>query len=87
MLPLPRIAECRRALIGILYLSCSGLRLRTSYTYNNQIYTDYSKQITTGSLSNSFSRNGDRIPGVQPHFLIARIVYDQAHGKLRGFGG
>lgn len=67
--------------------SLSGLRLRTSYTYDNQIYTDYSEQITTGSLSSSFSRNGYRIPGVQPHFLNARVIYDQAHGKLRGFGG
>jgi iron complex outermembrane recepter protein len=67
--------------------SLSGLRLRASYTYDNQIYTDYSEQITTGSLSSSYSRNGNRIPGVQPHFLNARIVYDQAHGSLRGFGG
>lgn len=67
--------------------SISGLRLRASYTYDNQLYTDYTEQITTGSFSNSFSRNGNRIPGVQPHFLNARIVYDQAQGKLRGFGG
>lgn len=68
-------------------VALSGLRLRASYTYDNQIYTNYTEQITTGSFSNSFSRNGNRIPGVQPHFLNGRIVYDQPHGKLRGFGG
>lgn len=65
----------------------TGLRLRGSYTYDNQIYTDYTEQLTTGSVSNSFLRNGNRIPGVQPHFVNVRAAYDQAQGWLRGFGG
>jgi len=66
--------------------SLSGLRLRASYIYDNQIYTNYIEQITTGNFTSSFSRRGNRIPGVQPHFLNTRIVYDQLQGKLRGFG-
>ncbi|RZU42378.1 iron complex outermembrane receptor protein [Edaphobacter modestus] len=65
----------------------AGARVRASYLYDNQIYTDYTEQLTTGSVTNSFSRNNNRIPGVQPHFLNARIVYDQPTGVLRGFGG
>ncbi|MDE1175737.1 MAG: TonB-dependent receptor [Edaphobacter sp.] len=64
----------------------SGLRLRASYLYDNQIYTDYTEQLTTGSATNSFSRSGNRIPGVQPHYLNARVVYDQPSGLMRGFG-
>jgi iron complex outermembrane receptor protein len=67
--------------------SLTGLRLRGSYLYDNQIYTDYTEQLTTGTVSNSFSRNDNRIPGVQPHYLNARIIYDQPSGNLRGFGG
>jgi iron complex outermembrane receptor protein len=64
----------------------AGLRLRASYLYDNQIYTDYIEQLTSGSVTNSFSRNNSRIPGVQPHYLNARIIYDQPTGKFRGFG-
>jgi len=67
--------------------SLSGLRLRGSYLYDNQVYTDYTEQLTTGSIANSFSRNNNRLPGVQPHYLIARVIYDQSSGRLRGFGG
>lgn len=65
----------------------TGLRLRGSYLYDNQIYTDYTEQLTTGSPTNSFSRNNNRIPGVQPHYLNLRIIYDQPTGRLGGLGG
>jgi iron complex outermembrane receptor protein len=65
----------------------AGFRLRASYIYDNQIYTDYTEQLTTGSLTNSYSRKRNRIPGVQPHYLNARIIYEQPTGRLRGFGG
>lgn len=64
-----------------------GFRLRTSYLYDNQIYTDYTEQITTGTITRSFNRSNNRIPGVQPNFLNGRLVYDQPIGRLRGFGG
>jgi iron complex outermembrane receptor protein len=63
-----------------------GLRLRASYLYDNQVYTDYAEQLTSGSVTNSFSRNNNRIPGVQPHYLNGRIIYDQPTGKFRGLG-
>jgi iron complex outermembrane receptor protein len=65
----------------------AGLRARASYLYDNQIYTNYTEQLTTGSATSTFSRNGNRIPGVQPHFLNARLIYDQSSGVLRGIGG
>lgn len=65
----------------------TGLRLRTAYTYDNQIYTDYTEQLTTGSVTNTFARSGNRIPGVQSHFLDGRVIYDQSTGSLRGLGG
>jgi iron complex outermembrane receptor protein len=64
----------------------AGLRLRASYLYDNQIYTDYTEQLTTGAVTNSFARTNKRIPGVQPHFLNARVIYDQSSGRLRGLG-
>lgn len=64
-----------------------GFRLRTSYLYDNQIYTDYTEQITTGMITRSFNRSNRGIPGVQPNFLNGRLVYDQPIGRLRGFGG
>ncbi|WP_263385689.1 TonB-dependent receptor [Granulicella arctica] len=70
-----------------LPVALSGARLRVSYMYDNQIYTNYSEAITSGTLTGTFSRSGNMIPGVVPNFLNARVVYDQPTGKLRGFGG
>jgi iron complex outermembrane receptor protein len=64
----------------------AGFRLRASYLYDNKIYTDYTEQLTTGSVTNSFSRNNNRIPGVQPHYLNARIIYDRPTVRFRGLG-
>jgi iron complex outermembrane recepter protein len=68
-------------------VTLAGARLRASYMYDNQIYTNYSESITTGTITGTFNRNGNMIPGVVPNFLNARIIYDQPTGKLRGFGG
>lgn len=65
----------------------SGFRLRASYLYDNQIYTDYSEQLTSGGVTNTFSRKDKLIPGVQPHYLNARVIYEQSTGKMRGLGG
>lgn len=70
--PLPRAVE--------------GLKIRASYLYDNQVYTRYIEQLTTGNVSRSFPRNHRRIPGVQPHYLNARIIYDWPAGKLQGVG-
>ena len=65
----------------------AGLRLRASYLYDNQIYRKYTEQLTTGAISASFVRNGNRIPGVQPNYLNGRVIYEQPSGALRGIGG
>lgn len=67
--------------------SLSGLRVRASYLYDNQIYKNYTEQLTTGTVTANFLRNGNRIPGVQPNYLNGRAIYDQPTGVLRGFGG
>lgn len=64
-----------------------GLRSHLSYTYDNQIYTNYTEVLSTSSLSRRFSRSGNAIPGVAPHFLDARLLYTQPDGILEGFGG
>ncbi|MCQ8278890.1 TonB-dependent receptor [Acetobacteraceae bacterium KSS8] len=58
-----------------------------SYTYDNQIYTDYIETLSNSTIARSFSRDGKRIPGVTPHALDARLLYDQPDGPLEGFGG
>ncbi|OUJ15208.1 TonB-dependent receptor domain-containing protein [Acetobacter sp. DsW_063] len=63
-----------------------GLQLRLSYTYDNQIYTNYTETLTSGAVSRSFSRKGRYIPGVAPHFLNARVMYDQPDGVFEGLG-
>ncbi len=64
-----------------------GARLRASYQYDNQIYTDYTETLTSGASSASFNRSGNFIPGVPPNFLNARLIYDRPGGKLAGLGG
>lgn len=64
-----------------------GAKLRLSYTYDNQIYTDYTEILSNNTMSRSFSRKGNLIPGVMPHFLNARVLYDQPSGMLEGVGG
>ncbi|MFT8655213.1 MAG: TonB-dependent receptor [Acetobacter papayae] len=64
-----------------------GGRIKLSYTYDNQIYTNYTEVLSNSTLSRSFSRNGNAIPGVIPNFLNARFLYDQPDGPAEGLGG
>jgi len=64
-----------------------GWRIVGAYTYNNQIYTDYVEQLSAGALTASFNRAGNRIPGVSPNELTARIGYDHPLGPWKGLGG
>ncbi|MFC0501452.1 TonB-dependent receptor family protein [Asaia krungthepensis] len=64
-----------------------GAKLRLSYTYDNQIYTTYTEILSNSTMSRSFSRKGNLIPGVMPHFLNARVLYDQPSGLFEGLGG
>ncbi|MCP1214158.1 TonB-dependent receptor family protein [Acetobacter okinawensis] len=84
-------SEHRGVVIGVewkpLPQTLSGGRIKLSYTYDNQIYTNYTETLSNTTLSRSFSRAGNYIPGVIPNFLNARFLYDQPDGLLEGLGG
>ena len=64
-----------------------GAYLSASYLYDNQVYTEYSEQLSANTQSAAFDRAGKRIPGVDPATLTGRLGYDQRSGPLRGAGG
>ncbi|WP_027529853.1 TonB-dependent receptor [Bradyrhizobium sp. WSM3983] len=63
-----------------------GWRLMTAYTYLDEVYTEYVENITNGAVF-SFNRAGNKIPGISPNELTARIGYDEFAGALAGLGG
>jgi iron complex outermembrane receptor protein len=60
-----------------------GWQFTAAYTYLDEVYTDYTESIS----GFSFNRVGNKIPGVSPNELTARLGYDQLHGPLMGIGG
>nr|WP_239021401.1 TonB-dependent receptor [Novacetimonas cocois] len=64
-----------------------GGRIMLSYTYDNQIYTSYTEVLSNTTILRALDRSGRSIPGVIPHFLNARFLYDQPDGPLEGVGG
>jgi iron complex outermembrane receptor protein len=60
-----------------------GWKFTAAYTYLNEIYTDYTESIS----GFSFNRVGNKIPGISPNELTARLGYDELHGALTGLGG
>jgi iron complex outermembrane receptor protein len=66
-----------------------GLKLQLAYLYNNQIYTDYTEQLTNSAVKQpfSFNRDGNAIPGVAPNEVFARAGYEQPFGQFTGLGG
>ncbi len=63
-----------------------GWRFMAAYTYLDEVYTDYVENITKGAVF-SFNRAGNKIPGVSPNELTARVGYDESAGPLAGLGG
>lgn len=61
-------------------------RATLAYTYLDQIYTDYTETIRGGASAFDFNRAGNKIPGISPHELTARLSYDAISGPYRGFG-
>src|SRR5207244_9702631 len=51
-----------------------------------EVYTQYTENLLNGAVF-SFDRAGNRIPGVPPHELTARLGYDEWRGPLKGLGG
>jgi iron complex outermembrane receptor protein len=62
-----------------------GWRFTAAYTYLDEVYTEYTENIVNGATF-SFNRAGNKIPGVSPHELTARLGYDQMWGPLAGLG-
>jgi len=57
-------------------------RFTAAYTYLDEVYTDYTEAI---GLFN-FNRVGNKIPGISPNELTARLSWDETSGPLRGLG-
>jgi len=62
-----------------------GWRATATYTYLDQVYTEYTENLTNGAVY-SFNRAGNKIPGISPNELTARLGYDELEGPLRGVG-
>jgi iron complex outermembrane receptor protein len=62
-----------------------GWRFSAAYTYLDEVYTEYTENIVNGATF-SFNRAGNKIPGISPHELTARLGYDQMWGPLAGLG-
>jgi iron complex outermembrane receptor protein len=62
-----------------------GWRFTAAYTYLDEIYTEYTENISNGAVF-SFNRAGNKIPGISPNELTARLGYDQLSGPLTGLG-
>jgi iron complex outermembrane receptor protein len=60
-----------------------GWEFTAAYTYLDEFYTEYVETIS-GLL---FNRLGNKIPGISPNELTARLGYDETVGPLRGLGG
>jgi iron complex outermembrane receptor protein len=63
----------------------SGWRFTAAYTYLDQFYTEYTENITNGTVF-SFNRAGNKIPGISPNELTTRLSYDEFSGPLKGAG-
>jgi iron complex outermembrane receptor protein len=57
-------------------------RFTAAYTYLDEFYTDYTENI--GLFY--FNRVGNKIPGISPNELTARLSWDETTGSLRGLG-
>ena len=62
-----------------------GWRFTAAYTYLDEVYTEYTENIVSGATF-SFNRAGNKIPGISPHELTARLGYEQMWGPLAGLG-
>jgi iron complex outermembrane receptor protein len=63
-----------------------GWRGTLVYSYDDQFYTNYFERLSAGSRTALFDRIGNKIPGVSPNELLARIGYDLTTGAFKGTG-
>ncbi|HET6605311.1 MAG TPA: TonB-dependent receptor [Rhodopila sp.] len=64
-----------------------GLYVLASYLFDDQIYTQYVERLSNAATTQLFNRAGNKIPGVTPNFLFARVGYEHSEGKFKGLGG
>ncbi|MEC4589687.1 TonB-dependent receptor [Nitrospirillum amazonense] len=67
--------------------SLPGAKLSTAYLLDDQYYDDYVEVLSGSGRTVAFNRSGNKIPGVMPSYLNARVAYDQPTGALKGLGG
>jgi iron complex outermembrane receptor protein len=67
--------------------SVEGWRMLLAYTYDNQVFTDFTEQLSAGARTARFDRSRRNIPGVEPNELFARFGYEEPSGPLAGLGG
>lgn len=79
-------SEHRGIEVAVDWRFLEGWRLTTAFTYLDQFYTSYVENLTNGATF-SFDRAGNKIPGISPNELTARLGYDQPYGALKGLGG
>ncbi|MCB4803458.1 iron complex outermembrane receptor protein [Methylobacterium brachiatum] len=79
-------SEHRGLEVGADWAFAPGWRGTLAYTFDDQIYTRYTEQLSAGSLTRRFDRAGNQIPGVPAHQLLARVGYDVPTGPLAGLG-
>lgn len=79
-------SEHRGVEVGGKWAFAPGFLFTTAYTYDNQIYTQYTEQLSAGAQSTAFNRIGNRIPGVPLNELLVRLGYDVPAGPLKGIG-
>ena len=80
-------SEHRGVEAGLDWRPLPGGRVLLAYLFNDQIYTRYTEQLSAGTSTARFFRNGKKIPGVEPHNLLVRLSYDVPGGPWAGIGG
>jgi iron complex outermembrane receptor protein len=63
-----------------------GWQLLANYTYDNQIFTNFTEVLASGGQAANFNRAGYHIPGVAPHELTTRLGYTHPYGDFKGVG-
>ncbi|KQQ45545.1 TonB-dependent receptor [Methylobacterium sp. Leaf125] len=79
-------SEHRGVELGGEWAFAPGWRGTLAYSFDDQIYTRFTEQLSAGAFSARFDRAGQSIPGVPAHQLLARVGYDQVGGPLNGLG-
>jgi len=76
-------SEHRGIELAAQWTGYEGWQLTTAYTYLDEVYAEYIETIS----GFAFNRRGNKIPGISPNELTARVGYDKPDGALAGLGG